>query len=104
SDLVIGVSPDDSAEQIGTRVREIVAGIAEMLGCELEPKIEVDAGFVGDGYGVPTAASEEAIELFGRTEGVVLDPVYTAKAAASMIARVRNGEFREDQTVLFVHT
>ena len=51
--------------------------------------VEVDDAFVGDGYGVPTPASTEALELVARREGIVLDPVYTAKAMAGLIARVR---------------
>jgi 1-aminocyclopropane-1-carboxylate deaminase/D-cysteine desulfhydrase-like pyridoxal-dependent ACC family enzyme len=53
----------------------------------------------------PIAASViEAIELFARTEGVLLEPTYTGKAAARMIAAVRRGEFRADQSVVFIHT
>lgn len=101
---VIGISADDSAIEIAARVGEIVGGIGDLLEKKIEAKIDVDAGFVGEGYGIPTAAGEEALDLFARYEGVVLDPVYTAKAAAGMIARVRAGEFREGQSVLFVHT
>ena len=45
-----------------------------------------------------------AIELLARTEAVFLDPTYTAKAMAGLISRIRAGEFRDDQTVLFWHT
>jgi 1-aminocyclopropane-1-carboxylate deaminase/D-cysteine desulfhydrase-like pyridoxal-dependent ACC family enzyme len=64
----------------------------------------VDDRFVGGGYGIPTPESHEAIELLARTEALFLDPTYTAKAMAGLIARVRAREFREDQTVLFWHT
>ena len=60
--------------------------------------------FVGDGYGVPTPASREAIELLARTEALFLDPTYTAKAMAGLIARVRSGAFQDTETVLFWHT
>jgi D-cysteine desulfhydrase/L-cysteate sulfo-lyase len=59
---------------------------------------------VGEGYGIPTAASQEALELTARHEGILLDPVYTAKAMAGLIARVRTGEFSASDTVLFWHT
>lgn len=58
----------------------------------------------GDGYGIPTAAGAEAIRLLARTEAVLLDPTYTAKAMAGMIDHVRRGEILADQTVLFLHT
>ncbi|WP_053386192.1 pyridoxal-phosphate dependent enzyme [Leucobacter japonicus] len=59
---------------------------------------------VGDAYGALTPAAIEAIELFARTEGVLLDPVYTAKAAAALIAGVRAGAYAADADVLFLHT
>ena len=64
----------------------------------------VDDSFVGDGYGLPTAASAEALQLTARTEGIVLDPVYTAKAMAGLIDRVRAGAWAPDKEVLFWHT
>jgi 1-aminocyclopropane-1-carboxylate deaminase/D-cysteine desulfhydrase-like pyridoxal-dependent ACC family enzyme len=64
----------------------------------------VDDTQVGDGYGLPTAASTDATRLLARTEGIVLDPVYTAKAWAGLIAQVRAGAFRSDETVLFWQT
>ena len=53
-------------------------------------------GFVGPGYGIPTEACVEAVKLFARTEGVVLDPVYTGKAAAGMIAHIREGRYGKE--------
>ena len=63
-----------------------------------------DDRFVGEGYGIPTEASREAMELAARTEAIFLDPTYTAKAMAGMIAYVRQQTFTETQTVLFWHT
>ena len=59
---------------------------------------------MGEGYGVPTPASREATTIVARREGIVLDPVYTAKAMAGLLRRIRAGEFTRDQTVLFWHT
>lgn len=59
---------------------------------------------VGDAYGALTPTAIEAIELFARTEGVLLDPVYTAKAAAALVAGVRAGAYAADADVLFLHT
>ena len=56
------------------------------------------------GYGVVTAAEVEAISLFARTEGLLLDPVYTGRAAAGMIDLIRRGTFGKQDTVLFWHT
>jgi D-cysteine desulfhydrase/L-cysteate sulfo-lyase len=67
-------------------------------------EVIVDDSQVGDGYGVPTPASVEATSLVARAEGILLDPVYTAKAMAGLIAMIRDGAFRPDDTVLFWHT
>jgi len=86
-----------------------VAGIADLL--HVDPArlnrgtvIEVDDRFVGDGYGVPTDPSREAITLTARTEAIFLDPTYTAKAMAALVAYVRQQKFVAGQTVLFWHT
>ena len=60
--------------------------------------------YVGDGYSLPTEGMIEAVQLFARHEGILLDPVYTGKTAAGMIDLVRKGHFKSDETVLFVHT
>jgi D-cysteine desulfhydrase/L-cysteate sulfo-lyase len=60
--------------------------------------------FVGERYGVPNAAGNEAVKLFAQTEGLILDPVYTGKAAAGMLAHIRAGMFTPDDSLVFVHT
>jgi 1-aminocyclopropane-1-carboxylate deaminase/D-cysteine desulfhydrase-like pyridoxal-dependent ACC family enzyme len=109
STRIVGVSADDAARALQAQVGGIVAGVGELLGLkpdELErgPAIEVDDHFVGQGYGVPTAASREAISLAARTDAIFLDPTYTAKAMAALIAYVRQGRFTNRQTVVFWHT
>jgi len=63
-----------------------------------------DQGFIGEGYGIPTPQGLEAIALFARHEAIVLDPCYTSKGAAALIAHVRSGEVRPDETIVFLHT
>ena len=106
---VIGVSADDSSSALETQVNAIVTGVGELL--QLDPAalaagtaIEVDDRFVGGGYGVPSDQSREAIELTARSEAIFLDPTYTSKAMAGLIAYVRDGAFGEGETVLFWHT
>ncbi len=75
------------------------------LGIEIaESDIVNFDGFVGKAYGVPSEAGNEAVRLFARAEGIVLDPIYTGKAAAGLIAHVREGRFAKDDVVVFVHT
>jgi D-cysteine desulfhydrase len=60
--------------------------------------------WVGPGYSIPTDEMVEAVRLFARLEGVLLDPVYTGKAAAGLIGLIRRGHFKADAKLLFVHT
>jgi 1-aminocyclopropane-1-carboxylate deaminase/D-cysteine desulfhydrase-like pyridoxal-dependent ACC family enzyme len=105
---VIGISADEPAAVLESTVRSILEGIPPLLGKpDWDPQavnITVDDRFVGDGYGVPTDASREAVDLLARTEAIFLDHTYTAKAMAGLIARVRAGVFSPDETVLFWHT
>ena len=106
---VLGISADDPAGQLRATIEALLDGMAARLGARpatlgADRDVEIDDCHVGAGYGIPTPASTEAAELVARTEGIVLDPVYTAKAMAGLIARVRGGDFTSGSTVLFWHT
>lgn len=60
--------------------------------------------YVGPGYALPTLEMVEAIKLMARTEGILLDPVYTGKAVAGLIDLIRKGNFNKDDNILFVHS
>jgi L-cysteate sulfo-lyase len=90
-------------------VRANIDGIADLLKKDPEmvrrgTPIEIDDVFLGEGYGIPTGASREAIELAARTEALFLDPTYTGKAMAGLISYVRQQRFTEGQTIVFWHT
>jgi len=106
---IVGVSADDAAVSIAQTVRALLVDLAPRLGASAaalgaSDRIDIDDRFVGEGYGVPTPASTEALQLLARTEGILLDPVYTAKAMAGVIAKIAEGELTANQTVLFWHT
>ena len=101
---VVGVSPDDPAASISAEVGKIIRGVGEALGAQLSEDVTVLDDYVGAGYGVPSPQGDEAIELLARTEGVILDPVYTAKAMAALIDWVRKGKLTENDNVMFWHT
>ena len=106
---VIGVSADDPAASIAATVREIIVGMGPLIGVDGEHlanarPITVDDTRIGDGYGVPTTASREAQQVGARTEALFVDHTYTAKALGALIASVRDGTFRDGQTILFWHT
>lgn len=60
--------------------------------------------YVGEGYSLVTPGMVEAVRMFARLEGILLDPVYTGKAAAGLIDLIRQGRFSNDDKVLFIHT
>ncbi|GAB4534471.1 MAG: D-cysteine desulfhydrase [Anaerolineales bacterium] len=105
---VLGISIDKPEVELSTG---IVAGLAAQV-CErlgnphlfLDDEILVNDDYLGGGYGVMGEPEREAIRLFASLEGLLLDPVYTGRAAAGMIDLIRKGFFRRDETVLFWHT
>jgi L-cysteate sulfo-lyase len=90
-----------------SRTAAIANETAIALGLDLritEQEIVNYDDFVGAGYGIPSEAGVEAVKLFARTEGIILDPIYTGKAAAGLIAHVREGRFGPNDVLVFVHT
>jgi 1-aminocyclopropane-1-carboxylate deaminase/D-cysteine desulfhydrase-like pyridoxal-dependent ACC family enzyme len=102
---VIGISADDPAPAIAGEIRRILHDLGDLLGeasVFADVEIDVDDTRVGAGYGVATPESIEAIELCARREALFLDPTYTAKAMAGLMARARAGTLKG--TTLFWHT
>ena len=104
---VLGISVDEPRAVLQERVAKLATETSERIGDRIAFSPEdvlVNADYCAAGYGVLTEAEREAITLFARTEGLLLDPVYTGRAAAGMIDLIRNGFFKKDETVLFWHT
>ena len=104
---VLGISVDEPAAVLQERVAKLAGDTSERIGPRLDfapDEILVNADYAAPGYGVLTGAESEAISLFATREGLLLDPVYTGRAAAGLIDLVRKGSFKKDETVLFWHT
>ncbi len=104
---ILGISIDESEEWLKTHVSKIASDASEKLGERIEftpAEVMANADYCGAGYGVLTDAEREAVNLFAKYEGLLLDPVYTGRAAAGMIDLIRKGFFKKDETVLFWHT
>jgi D-cysteine desulfhydrase family pyridoxal phosphate-dependent enzyme len=104
---VLGISVDHRAPELRETVAFLANQAAERLGApqRLTPdEIMVNDDYSGGGYGVMGAAEREAIQLFAHQEGLLLDPVYTGRAAAGLIDLARQGFFHLGETVLFWHT
>ncbi len=103
----MGISVDEKADVLQSRVARLATQTADLLGEKIafaDSDILANADYLGGGYGVMGSGEREAIELFARQEGLLLDPVYTGRAAAGMIDLIRKGYFRPGETVLFWHT
>jgi L-cysteate sulfo-lyase len=102
---IIGIDVDAEPARVRDDVSSCARAAAALLAVPFsDADIEVVAGHAGPAYGVPHAATIEAIKLAGRLEGLALDPVYTGKGLAGLIALVQAGRWRRDEHVVFVHT
>jgi 1-aminocyclopropane-1-carboxylate deaminase/D-cysteine desulfhydrase-like pyridoxal-dependent ACC family enzyme len=104
---VRGFSPFEGAPERGAEMARIANQGARRLGLDMElqaPDFDNDDSFVGERYGLPTPQGLEAIRAVARTEGILLDPVYTGKAMAALFQHVRQGKLDKDRPVIFLHT
>jgi len=102
-----GVSVSHRAEEIAEEVAGIANGAAELIGSDIRltpGEVDVLDQYVGAGYAVATPGGIEAIELLARSEGILLDPVYTGKAMAGLIDQIRHGRYGPGEPVVFWHT
>lgn len=104
---VLGISIDESEEWLKSHVSKLASDASEKLGERIEftpAEVSANADYCRAGYGVLTDAEREAVKLFAKYEGLLIDPVYTGRAAAGMIDLIRKGYFKKEETVLFWHT
>ncbi|MDH5507304.1 MAG: D-cysteine desulfhydrase family protein [Anaerolineae bacterium] len=104
---LLGISVDEPAAALQARVAALANQTSELLGNAInfaDSDVLVNAAYLGGGYAVIGEPEREAIRLFARHEGLLLDPVYTGRASAGLIDLIRQGFFPPDQTVLFWHT
>ncbi|EJL31918.1 D-cysteine desulfhydrase [Brevibacillus sp. BC25] len=101
----INVSRDRAAQE--AKVMGLLRSTAALIGLQGDIRAEAvlcDDRFVGPGYAIPTDGMIEAVQLIARTEGILLDPVYSGKAMAGLIGLIREGHFNKGDHVLFLHT
>jgi len=104
---LLGISIDESEEWLKNHVSELASLTSSKLGKHIKftpDEVLANANYCSAGYGVLTEQEREALRLFANLEGLLLDPVYTGRAAAGMIDLIRKGFFKKDETVLFLHT
>ncbi len=102
---IIGMAASQKANVQNERIRELAFATARMLGIPFDDsKIVVDDRFIGPGYAIQSEEGENATSMFALQEGVLLDSVYTGKAAAGLIYYAMNEMIGENENVLFIHT
>jgi L-cysteate sulfo-lyase len=103
--LGIGVRAPKAKQE--ENVYNLALKTAAKLGCPgvvAREDVVANTDYVGPGYGLPGEDTLEAINLFARTEAILLDPVYSAKGAAGLIDLCRKGHFKAGEKVVFLHT
>jgi L-cysteate sulfo-lyase len=102
---IVGIDIDAEPARVQTDVVKFAREASGLLDAPFdEANVEVVAGHAGPAYGVPHEATIEAIRLAGRLEALALDPVYSGKGLAGLIALIRAGRWRKDEDVIFLHT
>ncbi len=103
---VIGISVSRSVAELTEKINMLLVELGAMLDVDVSAlhPVQVSDDFVGDGYGRPTKLSQTALELCAALEGVILDPVYTAKGLGGLMAMVENGRIPKSSSVIFIHT
>ena len=105
---VLGISIDKPEVELSN---DIVATLANKTAARLNLDLRFDGGnvfananYLGKGYGIMGDAERDAITLFAREEAILLDPVYTGRAAAGLIDLVQRGDIMSNERILFWHT
>ncbi len=104
---ITGINVSQSKEEKEEKVYKLALETAEKLnitGSIARSDVVCFDEYVGEGYSIPTDSMVEAVKLFARTEGILLDPVYSGKTAAGLIDLVRRNHFTKGANVLFLHT
>ena len=101
----IGVRAPKAPQE--ARVHGLAERTCELLGIPgavAREKVVANCDYVGEGYGLPTPGMIDAVTMLARSEGILLDPVYSGKGMAGLIDLVRKGHFSKGQNVVFLHT
>lgn len=105
---VLGIAVSETAEAKLARTRAVLDQMEALWPGDApairDEDIVVNDGFVGDGYALPSAAGTAAIRIAAETEGLLLDPVYTSKVMAALLALLDDGPLATGRDVIFLHT
>ena len=103
----MGIAISERKDNWEQNLTDLINGTANHLGLNIEFRpddINVKIDYIGNGYAIPTEGMIKAIKLVAKTEGVLLDPIYTGKGMAGLIDLIKKEVFTEDDKVVFWHT
>ena len=101
---ILGISASLEAHLQYDKIRELALSTAHLIGTKFdETKIIVDDKFIGPGYAIPSEEGMNAVKLFATLEGILLDQVYSGKAAGALL-HYANKKTVKDDAILFIHT
>jgi len=104
----VGVSPSQRDDEKAAKQHvELAERHARILDLDVEvttKDLESYAEFVGEGYGIVTEGSQQALQVTAQTEGLLLDPCYSGKTMAGLMAHIDRGWWTKDHTIVFLHT
>ena len=104
---VLGISVDKTSDALCMCVAHLAKETFDLLGQPIDvssSEIHVNDQYLGGGYGVMGEVEKSGIDAFARSEGLLLDPVYTGRAAGAMIDLIHKGKIGKDESILFWHT
>ena len=104
---LMGISVRALKEAQEENVYRLACETAELIGSSAalnRSDVVANSDYVGEGYGMPTDGMIEAVEMAARHESILLDPVYSGKAMAGLIDLVRQGFYRREENIVFIHT
>jgi D-cysteine desulfhydrase len=104
---IIGISDGEPADELTTAVLEVASAGAAVLRVDerfTRKDVTIYDEYAGEGYGIPTPEMVEAVRLVARTEGIVLDPVYSGKAMAGLMDLIRQGQIDRETRILLLPT
>jgi D-cysteine desulfhydrase len=104
---IIGISADNTVDQLANNILECANPAIERLGNPFsinKSDLTIETGFIGPGYGIASDESLNAIKQFNELEGIILDNTYTAKAASAVLSYIKTGKISKDNNILFWHT
>jgi L-cysteate sulfo-lyase len=104
---VLGIGVNAARQAQEQKVYDLALETADYIGasgCVRREDVIANCDYVGAGYGVPTDGMREALLLLARLEGLLFDPVYSGKGLAGMIDLIKQGQFKPDDNIVFIHT